>query len=63
MRSLALGITNENLEKITPELVDLLNNVLAQTEGKNQDPQIIDKLKEVNRAVLHASMQKNLKNG
>lgn len=54
---------NENLEKITPELVDLLNNVLAQTEGKNQDPQIIDKLKEVNRAVLRASMQKNLKNG
>ena len=54
---------NENLEKITPELVDLLNNVLAQTEGKNQDPQIIDKLKEVNRAVLHASMQKNLNNG
>jgi hypothetical protein len=51
---------NEHSSEITSELADLINNVITQSEGKNQDIKLTEKLKSVYRAVLHFSMQKNL---
>ena len=51
---------NEHAGEITSELADLVNNVIIQSEGKNQDVKLTEKLKSVYRAVLRFSMQKNL---
>jgi hypothetical protein len=51
---------NEHSSEITSELADLINNVITQSEGKNQDVKLNEKLKSVYRAVLRFSMQKNL---
>ncbi len=50
----------DHAAEITAELADLVNNVIIQSEGKNQDIKLTEKLKSVYRAVLHFSMQKNL---
>jgi hypothetical protein len=52
---------NEHSNEINSELADLMNNVIMQSEGKNQDLKLAEKLKSVYRAVLRFSMQKNLK--
>jgi hypothetical protein len=51
---------NEHSAEITSELADLINNVIMQSEGKNQDAKLAEKLKSVYRAVLRFAMQKNL---
>ena len=51
---------NEHSKEINSELADLINNVIMQSEGKNQDVKLTEKLKSVYRAVLRFSMQKNL---
>ena len=53
---------NEHAAEINSELADLMNNVITQSEGKNQDVKLTEKLKSVYRAVLRFSMQKNLQN-
>ncbi len=51
---------SDHAEEITPELVEMLNNVVIQNEGKNHEPGVSEKLKTVNKMVLRFSMQKNL---
>jgi NTP pyrophosphatase (non-canonical NTP hydrolase) len=51
---------NEHSSVITSEFADLINNVIMQSEGKNQDVKLTEKLKSVYRAVLRFSMKKNL---
>jgi hypothetical protein len=51
----------EHLSEITPEFLDLFNNIIVQSEGKNTDVKVLDKIKEVYRSVLRFSMMKNIK--
>jgi hypothetical protein len=50
-----------NPDKITPELLDALANILAQVENSNQEPELAAKLKAVHRQALRYSMQLKLK--
>lgn len=45
---------------ITPEFTQILNNVLIQSEQQN--PQVAEKLRQINRAVLRYTMKANLQN-
>jgi hypothetical protein len=49
-----------NREKITPELMDTLTNVVAQVQN-SQDKELTTRLKEIHRQVLRYSMEMKLK--
>lgn len=49
----------ENIENITPEFLAVVNNVVAQTENQQDQPELVEKIKKVYKAVLRASMIKN----
>ncbi len=51
----------ENEEKMTPELLDLLANFSAQMNAK-ENPELHQKLGEINRAAIRFSMAKNFNN-
>ena len=50
------GILDANREKITPELLDAMTNVLAQVEGSNEK-ELATRMKEIHRQVLRFSME------
>ena len=50
-----------NLDKITPELLDALVNILAQVENSNQEPELAARLKAIHRQALRYSMEMKLK--
>lgn len=46
--------------EITPGFLEMLNNVVAQSEAQNQPPKVIEELQKVYRSVLRFSMKSNL---
>jgi hypothetical protein len=54
-------ILAENPEKVTPELLNTLTNIVAQTEG-GSEPELTEQVKALHRQVLRFSMQANLNN-
>ncbi len=54
------GILAEHAEEITPDFLSALGNIAAQVQ-EGDDPQLAARLKELNRATLRFSMEKNLK--
>ena len=50
-----------NADKITPELLDALVNILAQVENSNQEPELTTRLKAIHRQALRYSMEMKLK--
>jgi hypothetical protein len=53
-------LLESNQEKITPEFFQMLSGLMAQVVDSNQDPELVEKVKTVNRQVLRFSMQANL---
>ena len=49
----------ENRERITPELIDALTNIVAQMD-QTEDQQLAEEMKDVYRLVLRVSMESNL---
>jgi hypothetical protein len=56
-------IMDENKGKITDEFLQILSNLMAQVTDSSQDPELVERLKAVNRQVLRYSMQANLRGG
>ena len=54
------NLLESNQEKITPEFFQMLSGLMAQVVDSDQDPELVTKLKDVNRQVLRYSMQSNL---
>jgi len=53
-------LLESNQEKITPELFQMLSGLMTQVVDSGQDPQLVEKVKTINRQVLRFSMQANL---
>lgn len=53
----------ENREMITPDFIQMLSGLLAQVLEKNQDGDLVERFKAVNKQVLRFSMEANLKGG
>ncbi len=53
-------LLESNEEKITPEFFQMLSGLMTQFVDSNQDPELVEKIKKVNRQVLRFSMQANL---
>ncbi len=51
---------DEHSDEITPEFVQMLNNVTAQSEQQGQQKELVDRLKQIYRLVLKHSMKMNL---
>lgn len=49
-----------NRDKITPEFLEALTNILAQVEG-NQDQELVSRIREIHRIALRQSMETGLK--
>jgi hypothetical protein len=49
-----------NKDKITPEFFQMLSGLMNQVAETNQDPELVEKVKAVNRQVLRFSMQSSL---
>ena len=54
------NLLEANSDKITPEFIQLLNNIVAQAEQQGQPPEIIEQVRQLYRAILQFSMKKNL---
>lgn len=54
-------ILKENSGKVTPELIQMLANLAAQTESQGEQPELAGKIKELYGAVLRFSMQNQLR--
>ncbi len=54
------AILEANRDKITPEFLDALTNIVAQVQSSD-DQQLVERMKAVNRQALRFSMQANLK--
>lgn len=55
-----LAMLDENQEKITPEFLDMLANIMSQVDS-SQDDELAQKIKALHRLVLRYSMQVNLR--
>jgi len=53
-------IIKENLEKINPEFLLVLNSLVTQTEEQDSQPDLKDRIRKVYKAVLRNSMKKRL---
>lgn len=53
-------LLEENQQIINSDFLDLLNNLIAQSEQENADPAIVNKLRSIDRLALRFSMQANL---
>jgi len=49
-----------NSDKINPDFVQLLNNIVTQAEQQGQQPEMVDQIRELYRKVLRFSMKKAL---
>lgn len=54
-------ILNEHADMITPELLGVMNNLLAQMDQQKQSPEVKDQIDKAYRAALRFSMQASLK--
>jgi len=54
---------DENPDKITPELFQMLSGLMNQVAESGQDEQLVEKLKLINRQVLRHSMRSNIQGG
>ena len=50
----------DHSDEITSEFAEIINTLISQPDSKNQDANLMEKLKTLYRAVLRFSMQKNL---
>lgn len=50
----------KNQEKISPEFFQMLSGLMSQLSDSDQDPQLVERVKTINRQVLRFSMQANL---
>jgi DNA-binding phage protein len=55
-------LLNQNIEKVNDEFIQMLAGVISQSEEQGNQPQLVDKLKQIQRMALRVSMAKNLKN-
>ena len=53
-------LLESNQEKITPEFFQMLSGLMTQVVDSGQDPELVEKVKVINRQVLRFSMQSNL---
>lgn len=53
----------ENPDKLTPDLFQMLSGLISQVAESNQDDELLEKLKLVNRQVLRHSMRANIQGG
>jgi len=51
---------NEVKDLINDDFLQFLNGLTNQLEASNEQPEVLQRLKEINRVVLRFSMQKNL---
>jgi glycerophosphoryl diester phosphodiesterase len=56
-------LLDENPEKITPELFQMLSGLMNQVAESGQDEQLVEKIKQVNRQVLRHSMRSKIQGG
>ncbi len=54
------ALIEKNQEKITPEFLQILSGLINQIVDSGQEPELVEKIKSVNRQVLRFSMQLNL---
>lgn len=54
-------IMDANQDRITPELLDALANIVSQMESNNQEPELTARLKAVHRQALRYSMEMKFK--
>ncbi|OJX47309.1 MAG: hypothetical protein BGO78_17745 [Chloroflexi bacterium 44-23] len=52
---------NTNIGKVDDEFLQLLTGVISQSEEQGQQPQLVEKLKQIQKIALRAVMAKNLK--
>lgn len=50
----------DNGHRVTPEFLQVLNGIIAQSENQKQPAEIVDRLKRIYRISLRASMQQSL---
>ena len=56
-------LLDDNPEKVTPELFQMLSGLMNQVVESGQDEQLAETLKLINRQVLRHSMQSNIQGG
>jgi hypothetical protein len=56
-------LLQDNKEKVTPDFLQVLSGVMTQVMDSNQEPELVERFKSVNRQVLRFSMQTNLRGG
>ncbi len=56
-------LLEDNPEKITPELFQMLSGLMNQVAESGQDEQLVEKIKLINRQVLRHSMRSNIQGG
>ncbi len=56
-------ILEEAGEAINEEFSQTLTGLINQVEQQGQQPELLEKLKEINREVLRFTMRRNLNNG
>jgi hypothetical protein len=54
-------LIEENQEQINPDFFQILSGLIAQLQETNQDPELLERLKSVNRMALRFSMETNLR--
>ncbi|PKN87078.1 MAG: hypothetical protein CVU46_05655 [Chloroflexi bacterium HGW-Chloroflexi-8] len=53
-------ILNKNIEKVGDEFLQMLAGVISQSEEQGNQPQLVEKLKQIQKVALRVSMAKNL---
>ena len=56
-------LLDDNPDKITPELFQMLTGLMNQVADSGQDEQLVEKIKLINRQVLRYSMRSNIQGG
>lgn len=54
-------LLEEKADQITPEFLSTLSSLASQVEGSQQDPELVERLKSLNRQALRFSMEKNMR--
>ena len=55
------ALLEQNSEAITPEFLQMLSGLIAQIEGSNQDPKLLESLNQLNRQARRFSMEAKFK--
>jgi len=55
------AILEEHSQEVTPEFLQLLSGLIAQSEGQGQNLDVLSRLEDVHRSALRYSMEANLK--